>query len=206
MERTSPLTPGKVVEQNDVCQLIQYTPTTEQVLKRPLLIVPPWINKYYILDLNPEKSFIRWAVEQGHTVFVISWVNPDEKQAEKNFEHYMKEGILASLERIRKTTQQSTINAIGYCVGGTLLATALAYLAKTGEADRIASTTFLATQVDFTYAGDLKVFVDEEQIRILEDRMNRKGYLDGSKMATAFNMLRSKRFDLALCREQLFTW
>ncbi|KZL16702.1 Poly-beta-hydroxybutyrate polymerase [Pseudovibrio axinellae] len=185
------VTPGKIVEQNDVCQLIQYSPTTEDVLKRPLLIVPPWINKYYILDLNQEKSFIKWAVEQGHTVFVISWINPDEKQADKSFEHYMREGILNSLDRIRKTTQQTTVNAIGYCVGGTLLATTLAYLAKIGEQDRIASATFLATQVDFTHAGDLKVFVDEEQIELLEHRMEQKGYLDGSKIATAFNMLRS---------------
>ncbi|MES0867992.1 PHA/PHB synthase family protein [Pseudovibrio sp. SCP19] len=185
------VTPGKIVEQNDVCQLIQYTPTTETVLKRPLLIVPPWINKYYILDLNQEKSFIRWAVDQGHTVFVISWINPDEKQAQKSFEHYMRDGILNSLERIRKTTQQSTVNAIGYCVGGTLLAATLAYLARIGEEDRISSATFLTTQVDFTHAGDLKVFVDEEQIEILEHRMGQKGYLDGSKMATAFNMLRS---------------
>ncbi|SFT89538.1 polyhydroxyalkanoate synthase [Pseudovibrio denitrificans] len=185
------VTPGKIVEQNDVCQLIQYTPTTDTVLKRPLLIVPPWINKYYILDLNQEKSFIRWAVDQGHTVFVISWINPDEKQAQKSFEHYMRDGILNSLERIRKTTQQSTVNAIGYCVGGTLLAATLAYLARIGEEDRISSATFLTTQVDFTHAGDLKVFVDEEQIEILEHRMGQKGYLDGSKMATAFNMLRS---------------
>ncbi|SDR11967.1 class I poly(R)-hydroxyalkanoic acid synthase [Pseudovibrio sp. Tun.PSC04-5.I4] len=185
------ITPGKIVDQNDVCQLIQYTPTTETVLKRPLLIVPPWINKYYILDLNKEKSFIKWAVDQGHTVFVISWVNPDEAQAQKSFEHYMRDGILNSLDRIRKTTQQPTVNAIGYCVGGTLLAATLAYLAKIGEQDRIASTTFLTTQVDFTYAGDLKVFVDEEQIEILEHRMGEKGYMDGSKMATAFNMLRS---------------
>ncbi|KZL18440.1 alpha/beta hydrolase [Pseudovibrio sp. Ad37] len=185
------VTPGKIVEQNDVCQLIQYTPTTETVLKRPLLIVPPWINKYYILDLNKEKSFIRWAVDQGHTVFVVSWINPDETQAQKSFEHYMRDGILNSLERIRKTTQQTTVNAIGYCVGGTLLAATLSYLAKIGEQDRIASATFLTTQVDFTYAGDLKVFVDEEQIEILEHRMGEKGYLDGSKMATAFNMLRS---------------
>ncbi len=185
------VTPGKIIGQNDVCQLIQYTPTTEKVLKRPLLIVPPWINKYYILDLNQEKSFIKWAVDQGHTVFVISWVNPDEKQAQMSFEHYMRDGILNSLDIIRKTTQQSTVNAIGYCVGGTLLAATLAYLAKRGEQDRIASATFLTTQVDFTDAGDLKVFVDEEQIEILEHRMDQKGYLDGSKMATAFNMLRS---------------
>ncbi|MDX5592626.1 class I poly(R)-hydroxyalkanoic acid synthase [Pseudovibrio sp. SPO723] len=184
-------TPGKVIAENDVCQLIQYEPVTEQVFKRPLLVVPPWINKYYILDLNEEKSFIKWMVEQGHTVFVISWVNPDERQAKKSFEHYMKEGIFMALDTIKKTTQQDSVNAVGYCVGGTLLAVTLAYLAHKGEAERIASATFLTTQVDFTYAGDLKVFVDEDQIKVLEDRMNKQGYLDGSKMATAFNMLRS---------------
>ncbi|WP_102867812.1 PHA/PHB synthase family protein [Pseudovibrio exalbescens] len=184
-------TPGKVIAQNDVCQLIQYEPQTEQVYKRPILVVPPWINKYYILDLNEEKSFIRWMVEQGHTVFVISWVNPDERQSQKSFEHYMQEGIFMALDTIQKTTQQSTVNAIGYCVGGTLLAIALAYMAKTGQKDRVATVTFLTTQVDFVHSGDLRVFVDEEQIKLLEDRMNKQGYLDGSKMATAFNMLRS---------------
>lgn len=184
------LTPGKVIAQNDVRQLIQYTPTTETVLKRPLLIVPPWINKYYILDLTPEKSFIKWAVDQGHTVFVISWVNPNEKQAQKSFEHYMREGILESLDVIRKATREEQVNAIGYCVGGTLLGVTLAYMAATGD-DRIASATFFTTQVDFTHAGDLKVFVDEEQIQALERRMGEKGYLEGSKMASAFNLLRS---------------
>jgi polyhydroxyalkanoate synthase len=115
-------TPGKVIAQNDVCQIIQYSPTTEEVLKRPLLIVPPWINKFYILDLNPEKSFIKWAVDQGHTVFVISWVNPDQQQAQKSFEHYMKEGILHALDVIKRATRQEAVNAVGYCVGGTLLA------------------------------------------------------------------------------------
>ncbi|WP_310619601.1 PHA/PHB synthase family protein [Flexibacterium corallicola] len=183
-------TPGKVIMQNDLCQLIQYSPTTENVLKRPLLIIPPWINKYYILDLDAEKSFIRWAVEQGHTTFVVSWVNPDERQAKKSFEHYMKEGILESLEAVEKATGEKTVNAIGYCVGGTLLAFTLAYLARIGEDDKIATTTFFTTQIDFTNAGDLKVFVDEEQLECLEDQMKRKGYLDGSKMAAAFNMLR----------------
>ncbi len=183
-------TPGKVVSQNDVCQVIQYTPTTEKALKRPLMIVPPWINKFYILDLNPEKSFIKWAVDQGHTVFVISWVNPDERQAQKSFEHYMKEGILNTLDVIKRATRQEEVNSIGYCVGGTLLAVTLAYMAAVKD-ERIKTATFFTTQVDFTHAGDLKVFVDEEQIQILEERMSEQGYLDGSKMASAFNMLRS---------------
>ncbi|NVK36109.1 MAG: class I poly(R)-hydroxyalkanoic acid synthase [Rhodobacteraceae bacterium] len=184
------LTPGKVIAQNDVCQLIQYTPTTETVLKRPLLIVPPWINKFYILDLNPQKSFIKWAVDQGHTVFVISWVNPDEHQAKKSFEHYMKEGILNALDVIKRATRQEEVNAVGYCVGGTLLSVTLAYMAQKGD-DRIKSATLFTTQVDFTHAGDLKVFVDEEQIALLEKQMQDTGYLEGSKMAAAFNMLRS---------------
>ena len=183
-------TPGKVIMQNDICQLIQYEPASETVLKRPLLIVPPWINKFYILDLNPEKSFIRWAVERGHTVFVISWVNPDERQAMKSFEHYMREGILESLAKIKRATQVEEVNAIGYCVGGTLLAVTLAHMAATGD-ERIKTATFFTAQVDFKYAGDLKVFVDEEQITMLEERMRQKGYLDGRKMAAAFNMLRS---------------
>ncbi|MEP3275251.1 MAG: class I poly(R)-hydroxyalkanoic acid synthase [Stappiaceae bacterium] len=184
------MTPGKVIAQNDVRQLIQYTPTTDKVLRRPLLIVPPWINKFYILDLNPQKSFIKWAVDHGHTVFVVSWVNPDERQAEKSFEHYMKEGILESLDIVKTATGHRQVNSIGYCVGGTLLSVTLAYMAAKGD-DRIASATFFTTQVDFTNAGDLKVFVDEEQIEAVEKRMSEKGYLDGSKMASAFNLLRS---------------
>ena len=183
-------TPGKVIAQNDVCQLIQYMPTTEKVLSLPLLIVPPWINKFYILDLNPQKSFIKWAVDQGHTVFVISWVNPDEKLADKGFENYMKEGILESIKTIRSATGQSKVNAIGYCVGGTLLAATLAYLAAK-KLDHVASATFLTTQVDFSKAGDLKVFVDDRQVKSLEETMAKKGYLDGKVMANVFNMLRS---------------
>jgi polyhydroxyalkanoate synthase len=184
------LTPGKVIHQNEVCQLIQYEATTEKVLKRPLLIVPPWINKFYILDLTPEKSFIKWAVDQGHTVFVISWVNPTRKHADKSFEHYMKEGIVESLDVIEKVTRVREVNAIGYCVGGTLLAVTLAWMAKTGD-DRIRSATLFTTQVDFENAGDLKVFVDEEQIRILEEKMSERGYLEGKRMAAAFNSLRA---------------
>ncbi len=184
------MTPGKVVWQNEVCQLIQYTPTTETVRRRPLLICPPWINKFYILDLNPEKSFIRWAVEQGNTVFVISWVNPDEKQAQKSFEHYMKEGVLESIEVIEKITGERGVDTIGYCVGGTLLSVTLAWSAATGD-DRIKSATLFTTQVDFVNAGELLVFVDEDQINVVEAKMSEKGFLEGRSMASAFNMLRS---------------
>ncbi|ESY49229.1 class I poly(R)-hydroxyalkanoic acid synthase [Mesorhizobium sp. RSR380A] len=182
--------PGKVVGRSDVAEIIQYDPTTETVLKRPLLICPPWINKFYILDLNPQKSFIRWAIEQGHTVFVISWINPDERHGAKGWEAYIREGLQYGLEMIEKATGEKEVNAIGYCVGGTLLAAALALLAQEGD-NRIKSATFFTTQVDFTHAGDLKVFVDEDQVAAVEKSMNEKGYLDGTKMATAFNMLRS---------------
>ena len=155
-----------------------------------MLICPPWINKFYILDLNPEKSFIRWAVEQGHTVFVVSWVNPDERHGTKNWEAYIREGLQYGLDTIERATGEHEVNAVGYCVGGTLLAAALALMAQEGD-DRIRSVTFFATQVDFTYAGDLKVFVDEDQVAAVERSMSGKGYLDGTKMATAFNMLRS---------------
>ncbi|MCP3054635.1 class I poly(R)-hydroxyalkanoic acid synthase [Aurantimonas marianensis] len=188
--RDMALTPGKVVAQNDICQIIQYAPQTETVFKRPLLIVPPWINKFYILDLNPEKSFIKWLVEQGHTVFVVSWVNPNDKQAEKGWRDYIHEGIVFGLDTAEAATGVGEVNTIGYCVGGTLLAATLAYLKASGD-DRIASATFLTTQVDFTHAGDLKVFVDETQLQTLERTMDKKGYLEGSQMATAFNLLRS---------------
>ncbi|MBG18372.1 MAG: class I poly(R)-hydroxyalkanoic acid synthase [Rhizobiales bacterium] len=184
------LTPGKVIAENEICQILQYDPATEEVLKRPLLIVPPWINKFYILDLNPKKSFIKWAVEQGHTVFVISWVNPDERHADKDWESYAREGIGFALDTIGKVTDSHKVNAIGYCVGGTLLAATLALHAKEKD-KRIATVTFFTTQTDFTHAGDLKVFVDEEQISALETSMKRTGYLEGSQMATAFNMLRA---------------
>lgn len=182
-------TPGKVIFRNDLMELIQYSPTTDKVFKRPLLIVPPWINKFYILDLNPEKSFIRWAVSEGLTVFCISWVNPDARHSDKSFEHYMREGIFAALGAIQEATGEKKVSAIGYCVGGTLLATALAYMAAKRD-KRIESATFFTAQVDFTHAGDLKVFADELQINALEASMKKRGYLEGSHMANAFNMLR----------------
>ena len=182
--------PGKVIYENDLFQLIQYTPATETVFAIPVLIVPPWINKFYVLDLTPEKSLIKWMVDQGFTVFVISWVNPDAKLAAKSFEDYMRDGILAALDRIEEATGEQRVHAVGYCVGGTLLAVTLGYMAAKAD-DRIKSGTLLTTQIDFTYAGDLKVFVDEEQVAGIERRMKEVGYLDASRMATAFNMLRA---------------
>jgi polyhydroxyalkanoate synthase len=185
------VTPGKVIYQNDLIQLIQYAPTTKEVAKRPLLIIPPWINKYYILDLKPANSFIKWSVDQGHTVFVISWVNPDEKLAAKTFTDYLLEGPIAALDAIEKATGDKTANVVGYCLGGTLLACLLAYLAEKGASDRIASATFLTTLVDFKEAGELTVFIDEEQLAALEEKMNERGYLEGAEMANTFNMLRA---------------
>ena len=189
--RNIALTPGKVIYQNDLIQLLQYEPTTEKVHKRPLLIFPPWINKYYILDLTPEKSFVKWAVGEGYTVFVVSWVNPDARQSMKSFESYVFEGAYAALDAVEKATGEKEVNAIGYCIGGTMLSCALAHMAAKGD-DRIKSATFFATQVDFTEAGDLKVFIDEEQIDNLEEQMEAHGgLLEGSSMASTFNMLRS---------------
>jgi polyhydroxyalkanoate synthase len=183
------VSPGKVIFRNSLMELIQYAPATDQVFKRPLLIIPPWINKFYILDLNPEKSFVRFTVEQGLTVFVISWVNPDERHRKMGFEAYMREGIFAALDAIKKATGESRVTAIGYCLGGTLLAMTLAYMAQTGD-KRIASASFFTTQTDFSKAGDLRVFVDEDRLRTLKKKLAATGYLDASAMATAFNMLR----------------
>ena len=183
-------TPGTVVYQNDLMQLIQYAPTTEQVQTTPLLIIPPWINKYYILDLRAKNSFIKWAVEQGLTVFVISWVNPDETLAAKTFEDYMFEGPLAALDAIEKATGEKEANVIGYCLGGTLLSATLAYM-DVKEDKRFKSATFFTTMTDFSEAGELSVFIDEEQLASLEAQMNETGYLEGSSMATTFNMLRA---------------
>ncbi|HEY1721065.1 MAG TPA: class I poly(R)-hydroxyalkanoic acid synthase [Magnetospirillaceae bacterium] len=183
-------TPGKVVFQNDLMQLIQYAPTTEKVYQRPLLVIPPWINKYYILDLRPKNSFVRWAVEQGHTVFVVSWVNPDAHLAAKTFDDYMKEGPLAALDAIEAATGEQQVDVVGYCLGGTLLACTLAYMA-TRKDERFVSATFMASLVDFHEAGDLTVFIDEAQLQSLEEKMDQRGYLSGSEMATTFNMLRA---------------
>lgn len=188
--RNLALTPGKVIFQNELIQLIQYEATTKEVLKLPLLIVPPWINKFYILDLTPEKSFIKWCVDQGITVFVVSWVNPTAKLAAKSFEEYMREGVIAALDAVEAATGEKQVNAIGYCVGGTLLSITLAYLAAKKQ-DRVKSATLFAAQVDFKYAGDLMVFVDEERVKQLESHMKEQGYLEASRMANTFNMLRS---------------
>ena len=184
-------TPGKVIYQNEVLQLIQYAPSTDKVRETPLLIVPPWINKYYILDLTPPKSLIKYMVDEGFTVFIISWVNPDEKLAHKTFEDYMKEGILCAADAIKRETGEQRCNVVGYCVGGTLLATTLAHLAARGE-EPFNSATFLAAQIDFTHAGDLLLFTDAEQLETLNELMSERGYLDGSRMATVFNMLRPR--------------
>ena len=184
------VTPGKVVYQTDLMQLIQYTPTTKEAYRRPLVIVPPWINKYYILDLRESNSFIRWATDRGHTVFVVSWVNPDARLAQKGFEDYMKEGPLAALDAVEKATGERKVNFIGYCLGGTLLGCTLAVLAAKGE-DRVGSATFFVSLLDFSAPGELGVFIDEQQVQSLEKRMNERGYLEGSEMAGTFNLLRS---------------
>ena len=183
-------TSGKIVYQNNLMQLIQYAPSTQAVRRRPLLIVPPWINKFYVLDLKPKNSFIKWAVDQGHTVFVMSWVNPDEKLAEKSFEDYMLEGPVAALDAIERAIGERRVNAIGYCLGGTLLASTAAYLAAKND-DRLASATYFVTLVDFTDVGDMAVFIDNEQLASLERRMRERGYLEAEDMATSFNMLRA---------------
>lgn len=183
-------TAGKVVYQNDLMQLIQYSPTTEKVAQTPILFIPAWINKYYIADLRPDNSLLKWAVDNGFTMFVISWVNPDARHKDKDFEDYMKEGILDAIAQIEKITGEKQINAIGYCLGGTLLAITLAYLAAKGKTP-VKAAIFLTTMLDYTDAGDLGVFIDDEQISVLEKRMNDCGFLDGKEMALTFNMLRA---------------
>ncbi len=183
-------TPGAVVFQNELIQLIQYYPANGPVHRRPLLVIPPWINKYYILDLREKNSFVKWALERGHTVFVISWVNPDRKLAHKRFDDYLEEGVLAALDAVERATGEREVNAIGYCLGGTLLACALGYLAAQQD-ERIVSATFFASLIDFSEAGELEVFVDERQVAALEKRMQERGYLEGAEMAATFNMLRA---------------
>jgi len=183
-------TPGKVVYQTELMQLIQFDPTTPKVHKRPLLVIPPWINKYYILDLREKNSFIKWAVDQGITVFVVSWVNPDQKLAHRDFEDYMLEGPVAALDAIEKATGEDEINVLGYCLGGTLLAATLGYLAAKHD-KRILSATFMTAMIDFTRPGELGVFIDEDQVASLEKKMSERGYLEGSEMANTFNMLRA---------------
>ena len=184
-------TPGQVVAQTDLMQLIQYEPATKKQWQRPLLIIPPWINKYYILDLREKNSFIRWAVNEGMTVFVVSWVNPDARLADKDFEDYVTDGTLAALDAIERQTGEKDCNVIGYCLGGTLLAATLGHLAGKKQQKRIATATFFTSLVDFTHAGELEVFIDEDQVSSLERKMSERGYLEGSEMANTFNMLRA---------------
>ncbi len=188
--RNIAMTPGMVIFRNDLMELIQYAPTTEKVRRHPLVIFPPWINKYYVLDLHPENSFVRWAVSQGHSVFVVSWVNPDERLAAKEFGDYMTDGVFAAFYAIEQATGERRVNAIGYCLGGTLLAATLGYMAAMRD-DRVATATFLATLTDFGDVGELGVFIDEDSIRRLEERMQCKGYMEAMEMMTTFNMLRA---------------
>src|SRR5688572_25779316 len=183
-------TPGSVVFENDLMQLIQYKPMTDKALKRPLIIVPPWINKYYILDLREKNSFIRWAVGQGHTVFVVSWVNPDASLAQKGFDDYMAEGAIAAIDAVEKASGEREINVIGYCLGGTLLGATLGYMAAKKDT-RVKSATFFVSLLDFSQPGELGVFIDEQQVANLEKKMNARGYLEGSEMAGTFNLLRA---------------
>ncbi len=183
-------TPGKVIFQNEMIQLLQFNPTTKNQFKKPLLIVPPWINKYYILDLREKNSYIKWATDQGHTVFVMSWVNPDERLAEKSFDAYLTDGTLAAVDAVVAQTGEQEINAVGYCLGGTLLAATVAYMAAKKD-KRIASATFFTTMLDFSFPGELGVFIDEQQVSSLERKMAERGFLEGSEMAGTFNMLRA---------------
>ena len=184
------ITPGKVVFRNRMFELIQYNPTTAKVNKRPLLIVPPWINKFYIMDLKEENSYIRWALNEGHSVFVISWVNPTRAYKEVGMETYMHEGLLTALDVVKEITGEPDANVIGYCIGGMLLALTLSWLTENGQADRIASATFWATIFDFSDPGDLGVFIDERIVSALEQEEDSQGVLDGRIMGVAFSLLR----------------
>lgn len=189
--RNIAVTPGKVVFQNELMQLIQYAPSTEQVQGVPLLIVTAWIKKFYIMDLQAENSFVRWLVGQGYTVFVISWANPDERLSDKTFEDYMQQGPLAALDAIRDATGEESVNILGYCLGGTLLSMTLAWMKAKGQQDRVRSATFLTTMIDFSEPGEIAVFIEEDQLKILEKKMSKKGYLEAEEMANVFNLLRA---------------
>jgi polyhydroxyalkanoate synthase len=183
-------TPGSVVFENRLLQLIQYAPTTEKVHQIPVLITPAWINKYYILDLQQKNSLVRWLVDQGFTVFVVSWVNPDSSYKDTKFEDYLRDGIYTALQEVLKITGEKQSHMVGYCLGGTLQACLLAWLHQKNQQHKVASATYLTTLLDFTHAGDLKVFIDETQISLMEERMAEKGCLEGRELATTFNMLR----------------
>ncbi|MDX5298958.1 MAG: alpha/beta fold hydrolase, partial [Gammaproteobacteria bacterium] len=182
-------TPGKVVFENRLMQLIQYTPSTETVREIPLLILPPWINKFYILDLKPKNSLIKWLVDQGFTVFVVSWVNPGPSYRDTTFDDYIVQGALAAVDAVQRETGAAQVNAIGYCIGGTLLASTLAWLARKGR-QPIRSATYLTTLTDFSDPGGIGVFVNEHAISAIEKRLEKTGYFDGRAMAFSFNLLR----------------
>lgn len=182
-------TPGDVIYQNDLIQLIQYKATTKKVNEVPLLFIPPFINKYYVLDMDEKKSLIKWAVDQGHTVFVISWVNPDATLSHKGFSDYMKEGPIAALDVIEQLTKSSKVNVVGYCIGGTLLATTQSYLLAKGDT-RINSLTFLTTLLDFAEPGEIGVYLSEQMLPFLKKNIKEKGILDGRVLGLAFSMLR----------------
>ncbi len=187
--RDMAVTDGSVIYQNDILQLIQYAPTTEKVHAKPLLIIPPWINKYYVLDLNTKKSMVQWLVGQGYTVFMISWVNPDERQKDETWDSYLTKGAMEAIDAALKETGQKSLHVASYCIGGTLTGTLMAYLGRKKD-KRIASSTFFTAQLDFDDAGELQVFVDDETIKAVDAEME-QGYLPAQKMASAFNMLRS---------------
>src|SRR5215210_4547898 len=185
------ITPGKVVYRNELIELIQYEPTTEQVRETPVMFIPPWINKYYILDLQPKNSFVKYLVDEGYTVFMISWKNPDASMEDTKFEDYMTKGPLAAAEVVRDITGSEKVNPVGYCVGGTLLAIALSWLAAGEDENPFGPPTFMVALHDFTEVGDTEVFIDEPQIEFMEQQMLERGYLDNRKMANMFNLLRS---------------
>ncbi|MCF8473568.1 MAG: class I poly(R)-hydroxyalkanoic acid synthase [Emcibacter sp.] len=182
---------GKVIYRNELIELIQYNPTTEKQYQIPLIISPPWINKFYILDLQPKNSLVNWLTNKGYSVFMISWRNPDASMSEMGLDDYMRLGILSAIDKVKEATGEEQVNTVGYCIGGTLLSCSLAHLAAKKKLDQIGCATFLVTQVDFSEAGELTIFVDEKQMDDMNKTMDKKGYLDGSTMANTFNMLRS---------------
>ncbi|MEA3037799.1 MAG: poly[(R)-3-hydroxyalkanoate] polymerase subunit PhaC, partial [Sphingomonadales bacterium] len=190
--RNIAMTPGKVVKRTPLYELIQYSPTTDAVLETPLIIFPPWINRFYILDLNPKKSFIRWAVEQGLTVFMVSWKSADESMKDTILDDYVLRGQVDAIDTVRELLGVPAVHAIGYCVAGTTLAATLALLEARGQADKVASATFFTAQVDFSEAGDLNLFVGDETLQLIDQIAAEKGYLDGRYMAATFNMLRGR--------------
>lgn len=183
------ITPGSVIWENDILQLIQYAPQTKKVHDTPILFIPPWINKYYVLDLNEKKSMMKWLVEQGHTVFIVSWVNPDSRHKDQTWESYMQDGVEAAIDKVLAETGAKQLNLASYCIGGTLVGTLMAKLGKSAS-KRIASTTFFTAQLEFSDAGELQVFVDEETIKLVDEQME-KGFLPAQSMASAFNSLRA---------------